>query len=421
MRYSAAMWPRDVPSRERWLVLGAMAAGVAAVLLYVLATRSHALAGDELWYDETARFWADGDLWWNTTPFGEPHATAWKPPLYPALVGTLYAIVGEDADRVAFVQSLLAAVTVGLTWLFARRLFGPTAAVVAAWVVALFPLAFEYYGLLFPEALAIPLTLLAISMFIEREPTPKRALAVGAVIGLCLLVRPTSAFLFAGALAAYIVATGWRRGAVLTAMTVVAAVVVVSPWTIRNYVEFDGLIPISVQDGAVYGTFNQQSADDHFTWRAILKDPPDFLRNVEQEDNEADLRSDMQSFAVDNIKENPSWLPQAFFWNGIVRFWDIRKPATAVGEVEFQGRSRSVRWVGLAMYYLLLPLAALALWRLRHRRALVIPVAALAIGASVVFMVLGGTRYRAPLEPLLVIVAASLVASATTRPSRPLP
>ena len=412
---------KDADRRERYLVLAAMATGVAVVLVYVLATPAHALAGDELFYDETARFWAAGDPWWATTPFGEPHPTAWKPPLYPALVGTLYAILGEDADGVALVQSLFAAATVWLTWLFARRLFGRMAAVVAAWIVALFPLAFEYYGMLFPEALAIPLTLLAISMFIEREPTPKRAGAVGAVIGLCLLVRPTSAFLFAGALAAYIVATSWRRGAVLTAVTVVGAVLVVAPWTIRNYAEFDGLIPISVQDGAVYGTFNPEAAKENFAWRAFLEDPPEFLREIRQEDNEADLRSDMQSFAVENIKENPSWLPQALFWNGIVRFWDIRKPATAVGEVEFQGRSRGVRWVGLAMYYLLLPLAALALWRLRDRRAFVVPVVALAIGASVVFMVLGGTRYRAPLEPLLVIVAASLVASVTTRPSRPLP
>lgn len=421
MSHSAPMWPTDVPSRERRLVVSAMAAGVAAVLLYVLTTRSHALAGDELFYDETARFWADGDLWWSTTPFGEPHPTAWKPPLYPALVGTLYAILGEDPDRVAFAQSLLAAITVGLTWLFARRLFGPTAAVLAAWVVAFFPLAFEYYGLLFPEALAVPLTLFAISLFVEREATPKRALLAGAVIGVCLLVRPTSAFLFAGVLAAFILAAGWRRGAVLTAVSVAAAVIVVSPWTVRNYVEHDGLIPISVQDGAVYGTFNEEAAEENFTWRAFLENPPDFLRNVEQETSEADLRSDMQSFAFDKIEENPSWVPQAFFWNGIVRFWDLRTPGSALDEVEFQGRSEVFRGIGLAMYYLLLPLAALALWRLRDRRALVVPVLALAVGASIVFTVLGGTRYRAPLEPLLVVVATSLVASATTRPSRPPP
>ena len=265
--------PRDVPRRERLLVLGAMAAGVAAVLLYVLTTRSHALNGDELFYDETARYWADGKLWWASVPFGEAHPTAWKPPLYPALVGTLYSILGESPLRVEYVQALLAAVTVGLTWAFARRLFGPTPAIVAAWVVALFPLAFEYYGLLFPEALAIPLTLLALSLFVEREPTVARALLVGAVIGVGLLVRPTSAFLFVGVLAAFVVTAGWRRGPGLTALAVVAAALVVAPWTIRNYAEHDGFIPISVQDGAVYGTFNEEAARDDFAWRAFLEEP----------------------------------------------------------------------------------------------------------------------------------------------------
>jgi 4-amino-4-deoxy-L-arabinose transferase-like glycosyltransferase len=408
-----------VPRRERLLVLGAMVAGVAVVLLYVLSTRSHPLRGDELFYDETARFWADGKLWWGTAPFGEAHPTAWKPPLYPALVGTLYAIFGESPLRAEYVQSLLAAVTVGLTWGFARRLFGPAAAVAAAWVVALFPLAFEYYGLLFPEALAIPLTLLVLWLVFERPATAGRAVAVGAVIGAGLLVRPTSMFLFAGVLAAFVLAVGWRRGAALTAVAVAVAALVVAPWTVRNQVEQDGFIPISVQDGAVYGTFNAEAAREHFAWRAFLADPPDVLAERDPGVSEAELRSGMQSFALDYIGDHPASVPKAFFWNGIVRFWDLRAPGDAIDEVQFQGRSKTVRGIGLAMYYLLLPLAALALWRLRRRPTVVVPVVALVAGASVVFTVIGGTRYRAPLEPLVVVLAASLLA--TRRPRHPLP
>jgi 4-amino-4-deoxy-L-arabinose transferase-like glycosyltransferase len=409
-----------VPPRERLLVLGAMAAGVAVVLLYVLTTRSHPLRGDEIFYDETARFWADGELWWGTLPFGEAHATAWKPPLYPAFVGTLYAIVGESPLRVEVVQSLLAALAVGLTWALARRLFGPTAAVVSAWVVALFPLAFEYYGLLFPEALAVPLTLLTLGLFLEREPTPRRAVAVGVAVGAGLLVRPTSGFLLAGVLASFVVAGGWRRGTAMTALAVAAAALVVAPWTVRNYVEHDGLIPISVQDAAVYGTFNPEAAEDDFAWRAFLEDPPDVFAERDPETTEAELRSELQSFALDYIGDHPGSVPKAFFWNGVVRFWDLRPPGDAVDEVHFQGRSRTVRGIGLGLYYLLLPLAAVGLWRLRGRRSLVVPVLALVAAASVTFTVIGGTRYRAPLEPLLVMLAASLVV--TTRSGRrPLP
>jgi 4-amino-4-deoxy-L-arabinose transferase-like glycosyltransferase len=408
--------------RERELVLGAMAAAVAAVLLYVINTRGHALRGDEVFYDETARFWVDGKLWWGTLPFGEAHPTAWKPPLYPAFVGMLYTVFGEEPVRAEYAQSLLAALTVLLTWALARRLFGVRAAVVAAWAVALFPLAFEYYGLLFPEALAIPLTVLALYLFIERPPTVPRAALVGAVIGVGLLVRPTSVFLFAGVLAAFIVGVGWRRGAVLTALAVVAAALVVAPWTIRNYYEQDGFIPISVQDGAVYGTFNEEAAREDFTWRAFLRNPPAVLEERDPDTSEAELRAEMQEFAYEYIEDNPDSLPKAFFWNGIVRFWDFRSPQDAVDEVAFQGRSRTVRWIGLGMYYLLLPLAAFGLWRLRRWPAVFAPVLAIVIAASLTFTVIGGTRYRAPLEPLLVVLAASLAAKSVRTPSRrPLP
>lgn len=235
---------------------------------------------------------------------------------------------------------------------------------------------------------------------------------MGAVIGVGLLVRPTSMFLFAPALAAFVVAAGWRRGAGLTALAIGAAVLVVSPWTIRNYVVHDGFIPISVQDGAAYGTFNPETAADtenRWAWRAHLREPPDVIANREPDQTEAELRSGMQSFAVDYIKDNPESVPKAFFWNGVVRFWDLRPPGRSLAEVAFQGRSRAVRAIGLGMHYLLLPLAAFGVWRLRGRPSLLAPVLALVVAASFTFTVIGGTRYRAPLQPLVVVLAASLL------------
>jgi 4-amino-4-deoxy-L-arabinose transferase-like glycosyltransferase len=270
----------EVPATERLLLCGAMGVAVGLVVLYVLTTRSHPLSGDEPAYDEMARFWVDGKFWWSTLPFGEAHPSAWKAPLYPAFVGTMYAIVGESPLRVEIAQSLFAAVTVALTWALGRRLFGPTVAIVAAWIVALFPLVFEYYGLLFPEALAIPLTVLALLIFLDREPSTRIAIAAGAVIGFALLARPTSTVLLVAMAASFIVGGGWRRGLQLGALGIAVAVLVVLPWTARNYIEHDGLIPISVQDGAAYGTFNPETAADpkqRWAWRPVLQDPPEII------------------------------------------------------------------------------------------------------------------------------------------------
>lgn len=408
----------DVPGRERRLLAAAMVLAVLAVVMYVLTTRSHSLAGDEIFYNEQARFFAEGKLWWSTSPFDIPHPSAWKAPGYGAWAGFWYALTGNSAVALTLVQSLLAAVTVFLTWLLARRLFGPRAAIVAAFGVAVFPLAFEYYGLLFPEALAIPLTMLVAVLVIGRTPTNGLVVATGVAMGLSLLVRPTAFFLFAGIAAAWVVASGWRRGLGLAAGCAVIAALVVAPWTIRNALtEEVGLIPISVQDGAAYGTFNESTAadsDNPWAWRAFPRDYEQVVR-LDEPTSDAEFRSRMQDAAFEYIKDHPTSLAKAFWWNGIRRFWDLRSPSSAINEVAFQGRSEVVRGVGLGMYYLVLPLALAGLWRVRRRAEILAPALALAIAASLAFTVIAGTRYRAPLEPLLVILAASLLAPAAWR------
>ena len=105
-------------------------------------------------------------------PFGVAHAGAWKAPVYRAWVGLWYELLGASAARVAVVQGLvLAPLGVLLTWMLGRRLLGPAVGLGAAAIVAVFPLVWEYYGLLYPEALAVPAALLLYLLFLERPPT----------------------------------------------------------------------------------------------------------------------------------------------------------------------------------------------------------------------------------------------------------
>jgi len=392
-----------------------LSAGV--VIAYVLLTRSHELTGDEVFYDEQARFFADGMLWWSTAPFDIAHPSAWKAPGYGGWAGFWYTVVGESPLRLALVQSLLAPLTALLTWTLARRLFEERTAIAAAFGVALFPLVFEYYGLLFPEALAIPLVLVVLVLVIDKTPTPALAAATGVAIGVNLLVRPTAFFLLAGVAAAWVVAAGWRRGLGLAAVSGIVAALVVAPWTLRNALTDEvGFIPISVQDGAAYGTFNDETAaDDDYPW-AWRARPRGFeqIAELDEPRSDAEFRADLQSPAFEYIQEHPFSVLEAFWWNGLGRFWDLRPPGAALDEAAFQGRSEALRAVGLSMYYLILALALAGLWRSRRRFELVAPVLALAITASLAFTVIAGTRYRAPLEPLLVILAASLLAPAAT-------
>ncbi len=403
---------RGVPRRELWLLVGAMLASVAIVVVYVLVTGDHELAGDETEYHRQGVFFTEGKPWWSTTPFGVEHASAWKAPAYPAWVGLWYSLLGSSPLRVEIVQALLAPLTVLLSWLLARRLFGSRAAIASAWVVALFPLAWEYYGLLFPEALAVPLTMAVLLLVLGRRPTVGGSVAVGALLGVSLLLRPSSLFLLAAAVVAWILASGWRRGLGLGALATLVAVLVVLPWTVRNYVVSDGFIPISVQDGAIYGTFNEESAndpDDPYAWRATPAGL-DRIIDLSEPISDAEFRSRLQSAGLDYITEHPASVPEAFLYNGVTRFWDLRPPGGSLAESDFQSRSRTVRAVGLGAYYLLLPLALIGLWRLRRRREIAVPIVVMALIASLAFTVVAATRYRAPLEPLIAVLACSLLA-----------
>lgn len=408
-----------IPAGERWLVAMAMGAGFAAVAAYVLLTRSHALAGDESEYHRYGVLFTEGHLWWSTTPFDEAHPSAWKAPGYPAWVGALYAILGSSPLRVELVQAaILAPLTVFLAWALARRLFGPKVGLATAFVTALFPLSFEYFGLLFPEALAIPLVLATMYLVLEREPSTQRSAWVGALIGVGLLVRPTSFFLLAGATVAWIVAAGWGPGLKHAALTTLVAALVVAPWTIRNALtEEVGFIPISVQDAALYGTFNEDSATDDerpYQFRAFPDDPQQVL-DVTGVESEAEFRANLQEAAFEYMRDNPASVPKAVYYNGLTRLWDLRPPDQAVDEVEFQGRSETVRWAGLIMYYPILLLALVGVWRARARHGLVLPVITMAAVATLAFSVVAGTRYRAPFEPVLAMLAAAAVLGVSRR------
>lgn len=405
-RYDRAF--ADTSRRERLVLFGAMALSFLLVAAYVIVRRHHPLAGDEIEYDLEGRFFTQGHWWWSTTPFGVAHASAWKAPLYPAWTGFWYAILGAHAARVELVQAFLAPLSVLLSWMLARRLFGARVAVLAAAIVAVFPLAWEFYGLLFPEALAIPMTLAVLLLLLGHEPTRRRVALVGLAVGISVLIRPNGFYLLAAVAAAWILAVGWRRGIGLTAVAAIIAALVVAPWTIRNAIVTHGFIPISVQDGGLYGTFNPEAANDPaqpYAWRPLLRNPPPVLEGPPVDD--ATLRTKLTEFGVDYIKAHPSSVVQAFFWNGLSRFWDIRQPSHALGEVPFEGRSHAVTLLGLIAYYVLLPLSVAGLWISRKRRTLVLPLLALALAASVVFTVASGTRYRAPFEPLIAILAAS--------------
>ena len=71
--------------------------------------------------------------------------------------GVMEGQTKDQLTAVVILSMVLTPLTVLGSWLLARRLFGRTAGIAAAFAIAVFPLSWEYIGLLYPEAMAIPL------------------------------------------------------------------------------------------------------------------------------------------------------------------------------------------------------------------------------------------------------------------------
>jgi len=398
-----------VPRRER-LLLGAIV-GIALVvrIAYVALHGGAPLNGDEIEYALEGKLAAHGHWLWSTTPYGIAHASIFKAPLYPAWVGAWFSVFGEHARVVMFAQAFISAGTVALTWLLARRLFGPTVALASAGVMAIYPFAFQYDGRLYSEALATPLTVLILWAVLERAPTAGRAAAVGALLGVSLLLRPSSIFLLAVVAVAWALSGGVRRGVPMAALCAAVAALVVAPWTVRNAVVTGAFVPISAQDAAASGTFNDDAAHDPvypWAWRPVPTRDRDVFDPAHPRPD-AVWRAELLRRARAYVSAHPDAVPKALFWNGLVRTWDLRTPARILDEVPFEGRSRGLTEVGLGMYWVLLALSLAGLWRLRRRLTLFLPVLTAVLAMAVVFTVDGGTRYRAEVEPLVVMLACS--------------
>jgi 4-amino-4-deoxy-L-arabinose transferase-like glycosyltransferase len=405
---------------ELALLAGIALAGWLIRLAFVIATNGHQLQGDELEYHSEGQFIEQGHWFWTLAPTGEPHEGMWKTPVYPTFVGLLYKLLGPDYDRVLLVQTLIGPVTIVLAWVLARRLFGSRVALLSAAVVAVAPFAWQFEVRLLAEALVAPLTLLFLIVLLDREMTVRRAAAVGLVAGLIVLTRPSAIYLIPVFAVAFVVVAGIRRGAGLTAVAVAATVLVIAPWTIRNYEVSGAFVPLSIQDAAPYGTFNDDSANDPvhpWAWRIENRRDAPILRSA-REIGDVEFRNRLRRNTIEYIKDHPSSVAEAFFWNGITRFWDLRRPQRVVDEARFNGRTRTLTAIGLAVYWVLLPLAVAGLWLARRRRAVALPLLALALSASVVFTAEGATRYRAPFEPIIAIVACSAAVPALARVRR---
>jgi len=248
-------------------------------------------------------------------------------PGVPLFVASLYAVTGGEHERLArLALAVIGALSVLFTYLIGRRLCecrspsqpgssevasatgktqralkkGPYrgqnsasaefwAALLGALVVAVYPALLEYQGMLMGEPVAA--TLLSggvLAVLWSWDGSHWRWLLPGALFGALALVRPeylAVAGLVAVAVFAREARDDWRLSLTRAAIFLLALVVVVAPWTIRNAVALDRFVPISTGGGQVLfaGTYLPSDGDPEKVGAEVVAENPDLFRSQDAE------------------------------------------------------------------------------------------------------------------------------------------
>ena len=395
---ASLLTPGDLP----WLAMAVLGAVGLRVLwvVYVNVDPNDGRFDDSIFYHNVARGLAE--TWQYGDPFGRGLTAQW-PPAYPATLAVLYKLFGFHLLLAKGLNIAFAAITVALTYVIARRVFGRWAAYLAAVILAFFPGQIYFSTLVYAETMFgmvfMLVLLLALVWTVQRsEARWWQVLLIGFLIGLAGMVRVEGVFLVFVLVALWAVTVRpWRTVARYAVLVALGTVLALTPWTVRNAVQLHQFVPLRTNMGnAVSRTVDPEFESPRlsetkplgesfrslltYSWRIV----PSISENVKTlYENDADGIRRTQSASGSGLYQPPLSESEVGFWRGLADRYFFAAGAAA--------------------------LAGATLCVLRRNRAS-LPIIVAAVGWTLLFgFVTPTTRYHFPVGPLIAIMAAAFI------------
>ncbi|HZE89388.1 MAG TPA: glycosyltransferase family 39 protein [Verrucomicrobiae bacterium] len=219
-----------------------------------LPTFQHPLL-DAQYHDQWAREIARGD-------FGSK-PVFFRAPLYPYLLGLVYALLGPGPWAPKALQAILGACTCLLVASLARRIFGTRLAGLSAGTLAATSWTLIYFdGELLVEPLFVFLTLASIRAAVAARDRPSagRLAGAGLLMGLAAVTRPTI-LPFPILLAPFLSGSGSRERLRAGAVFLAATAVAILPVTLHNFLRGGDRVLIASQGGVNFYIGNNPASD----------------------------------------------------------------------------------------------------------------------------------------------------------------
>ncbi len=325
----------------------------------------------------------------------DPHlSTAGRAPVWPGVIAIIYALSGARNFFVRLFLCFIGSGTCVLVYLLAKAIFSKRIALVAGIIAALYPGLFIYDGWLYSESLYTFL-LLAFSYtlyLVQRTSKRQWMIASGVLLGLLSLTRPNGLIILVLVfLWAIIVARAkiisWRTAFESMVLIALLALAIVSPWTARNYVvSHHQFIPVATGDGIVLlGAYNDLVLSEKTPFKGLWTRPS--LTSPQL------VRAYGSCVATCEVQRDTAYKP----------------PEADLPMNQFPDRTSSRIVAGMVEYmsipvFILATFGLLLTWRKWRHLMFIYLILLLTIGQCLYFY--GSSRFRAPIEPMLVLLGA---------------
>jgi 4-amino-4-deoxy-L-arabinose transferase-like glycosyltransferase len=336
-----------------------------------------------------------------------------RPPLLPFFLAGVYSLTGHSFAASRIFMIILGSLIAPALFAMTARIFGRRAALVSGWIAVFYPFFILYANVLLTETLSVLfvcIMVLLLMRFVQERKTADICLA-GVAAGLGCLARPPLLMLLPVTFIWLLIVMRKECGPALRACVLFSllAVVVISPWTYRNYSVHGELMPITSLGGLTLWYGNSELAtgnlgDDYSRMTREMPDPGTI--------SETEINRYFRRIALDYMRDNPK-RTVVLGVNKCAHFWrpsGFRIP----GLIE-----KTPGWLRFALgFFTYMPLLLLFLYelivRLRDRTLMRNSGVLLIFLYIAVFTIMhcvfpSVPRYRAPIMPLVIALAGSAV------------